>query len=296
MKGHSTDDRIWGIGLLLCAIVIGGCSLSTSSSKEEAVEVTLTNNTNTTIVYQAFAFIDTDVDPRPFKVDLEKDQLVSPQETRVLTNKIITKKEGHFTSNDSIRVFVWEVAGDSAYIKQNLTYAADKLKQKDYAIEIEEFNSTCTEASIDQQSPEEQKALFEYVPDLGLSEEQAHHYSLIWNQLYTTEVAIVRLANNADSLLRNGEAIQLNLPHEQYLTVTNNWMKHNESGSTSWSGAFQNIHGSVILVYKKGDITGTINPGAVTGCSILTYKLSPIGGGLNALYRINQNTGIHLID
>lgn len=297
MKKYKDGGKTWGLGLLIWAVLVGGCSLFTSSNKEEHVEVTLTNNTDTELIYRAFAFIDTDIDPRPFKVDSERSHVVSPQDTVSLVKEVIKGGGEQFTADDNIRIFVWEVVGDSAFIKQSLTYVADKLKEEGYSIEVENFNSSCTESSVNQQPSGEQNILFDFVSNPELTEEQAQYFSTVWNGLYTAEVAIVRLADNVDSLLQKGQTIRLNLPHGEYFTAFGEHATLNESGSISWSGPIQNIqHGSVTLVYKKEDITGTIKPGVIGGCSTLMYKLSPISGGLNALSRLNPNTGIHFID
>ncbi len=272
------------LSLLFLSVIFVGCSEFVPSTHD----VTLVNKTNHTLVYQAFNTTNTNINPQPFKIDQEEDHLVEAGEEVSLESEI-----GVLASHEDLKVFVWEVRGDSAFISQSLTYSADKVKQKKYAIEVETFDSMCTDGSGSQEPGE---GLFEHISNPELSEEQLQYYSSVWNRLYTAEVAVIRLADNIESLLQERESFLLPLSHGESFTLNAESVKRNESGSISWSGEFQNIPGgSVTLVYGEG-LTGTIKPSVDPNCQALVYKLSPLGRGLNTLIRLNTDTGIYLED
>lgn len=267
--------------VMVLAILVGSCSTSTSLENEE---LTVVNNTSNPIVY-AFTELDADhqeeIDPHPFKVSSENERLLQPEASVISTVKTISKE-------NMGRILIWEVKGDSAFIKRGLTFTGKELKQRGYRVEIEEHNVSCVGDLADEQAASAQDTLFSVVSDPRLSSEQKHWLSVIWNRPTTMELHTARLADNAASLLEEGRAIRLDTSPSHYAIAVGEQVERRAPDDISWSGDLQNDYGSATLVLTGKGVTGSLqrwNDG-----NALNFKFEPIGNGLQALICVDTDT------
>jgi hypothetical protein len=125
-------------------------------------------------------------------------------------------------------------------------------------------------------------ALFIPVPGNQLAnptEQQSQALASLRTLPTTASVDLVGV--NVDVL--QGDTISLMLPGLGAVQATRRRTITHGASDYTWIGDLRGIGGQAILVVKNGDITGHIQSGANI------YSVTPLGGGIHALARINQS-------
>lgn len=122
--------------------------------------------------------------------------------------------------------------------------------------------------------------LFEEVPESSLSNEQSTRLARIRERATTDAIRIVQI-QQLSRLLQN-ETIALNLFPGQRYQAARTSLKQRSDTDFSWIGEIPNQLGSVILVRKGEDLTGTVR------VNDELYRIEPLRGGPHVIIRVDQ--------
>jgi hypothetical protein len=128
-----------------------------------------------------------------------------------------------------------------------------------------------------------QENLLTLVPEQALTATQGVRLATIRGRRSTAEVHLARMAAAPGQMLQHGAAVRIALaPGVQVVAVGEN-VQTRSADDLSWSGSARGADGWVQLVYMEGGVTATVTLNRVT------YSIEPLGGGLHAVTRIDQN-------
>ena len=129
-------------------------------------------------------------------------------------------------------------------------------------------------------------ALLALVPEPDLSAEQARRYALIRAEPTTAATLVTRLSDAADSLLRSGGAILLELSPGSSVVAVGGPATQSTPAYLSWHGWLrQPLFGQTNLVLGPNGLYGglwAVPPGAA-------YRFQPLGEGLHVAVCIDQS-------
>jgi len=118
-----------------------------------------------------------------------------------------------------------------------------------------------------------------------LSAEQERRLSDIRARPTTADVHLARLSPAADSLLQPETAIALTVSPGRSAIVRGETVTRRGPSDVSWSGLIQGEFGRVTLVLTTKGLTGTLQ----SLRNYASYKVEPIGGGLQAIACIDSS-------
>jgi hypothetical protein len=128
-----------------------------------------------------------------------------------------------------------------------------------------------------------QENFLTHVPQAQLDAGQQGRLESIRNRAGTDEVYTARAAKAPTQLLQRGAAIRMSIaPGVQLVAVGEN-MQERSADDVSWSGPVQGGEGWVQMVVMNGTVTATVTLGRTT------YSIEPLGNGLHAVSKIDQN-------
>jgi hypothetical protein len=123
------------------------------------------------------------------------------------------------------------------------------------------------------------KPLFTVSSSNDVSPSQAARLGAVRQQ--QTNVSIQAVMVDASAL--NGDAVIIALPGLGDQQVNRRQILVRSATDFTWIGDLQSVTGQAILVFKDGEITGSIQNGANI------YSITPLGGGLHAVAKVDQN-------
>lgn len=140
---------------------------------------------------------------------------------------------------------------------------------------IDSSPAVCTPLPLEAQaSLPERAALFTILPEPVLSAEQQRRLANIQDKPWTAELHVAQLSDAADSLLRSGNAIMLQVSPTRFVAAESEPVTQSSSEYLSWTGPVQGVYGWATLVLGDARLTGTlwVHPGP-------TYRFAPLGEG-----------------
>jgi hypothetical protein len=133
-------------------------------------------------------------------------------------------------------------------------------------------------------SPRQPENLLTLVSKPALSRSQGDRLASIRAQPATAEVHLARSAASPGQLLRQGAALRIAVAPGVQVVATGERVTQRAADDISWAGPLQGAEGWVQAVFMEGGVTATVRVGSVT------YSVQPLGDGLHAVTRIDQNS------
>ncbi|HEU0054922.1 MAG TPA: M12 family metallo-peptidase [Longimicrobium sp.] len=129
-----------------------------------------------------------------------------------------------------------------------------------------------------------QENLLTLSSDAALNAPQSQRLTAIRGRRETMTVSVARMAATPSAMLRQGSALRISVaPGVEVVAIGERVVKR-APNDISWAGPVEGRNdGWVQAVFMEGGITGTITLGKET------YSIEPIGGGLHAVARLDQN-------
>jgi peptidyl-Asp metalloendopeptidase len=128
-----------------------------------------------------------------------------------------------------------------------------------------------------------QENFLTHVPQASLDAGLQGRLETIRNRAGTDEVYMARAAKAPAQLLQQGAAIRMSIAPGVQLVAMGENMQERSADDVSWSGPVQGGEGWVQMVVVNGGVTATVTLGRTT------YSIEPLGNGLHAVSKIDQN-------
>jgi hypothetical protein len=128
-----------------------------------------------------------------------------------------------------------------------------------------------------------QENFLTHVPQASLDAGQQGRLERIRSRAGTDEVYMARAAKAPAQLLQRGAAIRMSIAPGVQLVAMGENMQERSADDISWSGPVQGAEGWVQMVVTNGTVTATVTLGRTT------YSIEPLGNGLHAVSKIDQN-------
>lgn len=128
-----------------------------------------------------------------------------------------------------------------------------------------------------------QENLLTLVPQEPLSSVQQGRLASISSRPFSERVHVARMAQAPAQLLRQGSLLRLAVAPGVNVVAAGQRVQQRGPSDVSWGGPVQGTHGWVQMVLSPEGIMGTVTVGLVS------YKIEPLGNGLHAVSRIDQN-------
>jgi peptidyl-Asp metalloendopeptidase len=122
--------------------------------------------------------------------------------------------------------------------------------------------------------------LFSYVTETDLTDKQASQLAVYRSARTTVEIRLIQVQTD---LLERGDAVNLNLLHNQNVALDRVGVEKRTPHDYSWFGNSSRTQNEAILVVEGNDIDGTIQAGTQL------YSIRPLGNGLQALIQVDQS-------
>lgn len=122
--------------------------------------------------------------------------------------------------------------------------------------------------------------LFSYITETDLTDKQASQLAVYRSARTTVEIRLIQVQTD---LLERGDAVNLNLLHNQNVALDRVRVEKRTPHDYSWFGNSSRTQDEAILVVEGNDIDGTIQSGTQL------YSIRPLGNGLQALIQVDQS-------
>jgi hypothetical protein len=132
-------------------------------------------------------------------------------------------------------------------------------------------------------NPRAQENLLTLVSKPALSRSQGDRLASIQARPGAAEVHLARSATDPGRLLRQGAAVRIAVAPGVQVVATGERVAQRAPDDISWAGPLQGGEGWVQAVFMEGGVTATVRVGGTT------YSIEPLGNGLHAVSRIDQN-------
>jgi hypothetical protein len=130
---------------------------------------------------------------------------------------------------------------------------------------------------------EVQENLLTLAPQARLNEAQESRLSAIRGRAGSVGSQVGRLSGTPAQLLKQGSALRLAVEPGLQVVAVGERVQRRADTDISWAGPVQGTHGWVQMVLGEDGVTGTVTIGTQG------YSIEPLGGGLHAISRIDQN-------
>ena len=128
-----------------------------------------------------------------------------------------------------------------------------------------------------------QENLLTLVPEQRLSGAQEGRLSTIRNRAGNVRAHVARISGTPAQLLRQGSALRVAVEPGMQVVAVGERVQRRGDNDISWAGPVQGTHGWVQMVLGQDGITATVTVGTEQ------YSIEPLGNGLHAVSRIDQN-------
>lgn len=128
-----------------------------------------------------------------------------------------------------------------------------------------------------------QENFLTHVPQAALNNAQQNRLATIRGRASTAEVHLARIAAAPGQMLRQGAVLRLGVAPGVQVVAAGERVQQRAADDISWAGPVQGTHGWVQMVLAEGGVTATVTLGRAT------YSIEPLGSGLHAVSRIDQN-------
>jgi hypothetical protein len=128
-----------------------------------------------------------------------------------------------------------------------------------------------------------QQDLLTIIPPQALDNAQQGRLAAIRGRGSSAEVHLARIAGAPGQMLRPASVVRLGIAPGVQVVADGERVNQRAADDISWSGPIRNGHGWVQAVLMNGELTATVTVGTQQ------YAIEPIGNGLHAVTRIDQN-------
>ena len=128
-----------------------------------------------------------------------------------------------------------------------------------------------------------QENLLTLVPEQGLNGVQRGQLATVRGRASTAEVHLARVAAAPGRLLKQGGAVRIPVAPGVQVVALGERVQQRAGNDISWAGPVRGEFGWVQMVVSDAGVTATVT------VKNTTYSIEPLGGGLHAVSRIDQN-------
>ena len=128
-----------------------------------------------------------------------------------------------------------------------------------------------------------QQDLLTIIPQPALDHAQQGRLAAIRGRASTAEMHLARIAGAPGQMLRSGSVVRLGIAPGVQVVASGERVQQRAADDVSWSGPIHEGYGWVQAVLMNGELTATVTVGTTQ------YAIEPIGNGLHAGTRIDQN-------
>jgi hypothetical protein len=128
-----------------------------------------------------------------------------------------------------------------------------------------------------------QQDLLTIIPPQALNSVQQGRLAAIRGRGSSAEVHLARIAGAPGQMLRAGSVVRLGVAPGAQVVADGERVQQRAADDISWSGPIRGSYGWVQAVLMNGELTATVTVGTTQ------YAIEPIGSGLHAVTRIDQN-------
>jgi peptidyl-Asp metalloendopeptidase len=128
-----------------------------------------------------------------------------------------------------------------------------------------------------------QQDLLTIIPPQALDHAQQGRLAAIRGRGSSAEVHLARIAGAPGQMLRPASVVRLGVAPGVQVVADGERVQQRAADDISWSGPTRGSYGWVQAVLMNGELTATVTVGTTQ------YAIEPIGGGLHAVTRIDQN-------
>jgi len=128
-----------------------------------------------------------------------------------------------------------------------------------------------------------QENLLTLVSNTGLNRSQQARLAFLRERSSNAETHVARLAGSPGRLLAKGSAVRLSVAPGVDVVALGERVESRADNDVSWAGPLRGGFGWVQMVLSGGDVTATVTVGQAQ------YSIEPLGNGLHAVSRIDQN-------
>ena len=128
-----------------------------------------------------------------------------------------------------------------------------------------------------------QENLLTIVPEPALTGRQQELLATIRGRASTAEVHLARIAAAPGRMLAQGAAVRIGVAPGVQVVALGERVQRRAADDVSWAGPVQGTDGWVQMVFMDGGVNATVRIG------FTSYSVEPLGNGLHAVSRIDQN-------
>ncbi|HEY0015243.1 MAG TPA: M12 family metallo-peptidase [Longimicrobium sp.] len=137
--------------------------------------------------------------------------------------------------------------------------------------------------STSMSAAEVQQNLLTLVPEQALNGVQQSRLATIRGRASSAEVHLARIATAPGQLMRQGSVLRLGVAPGVQVVAAGERVQQRAADDISWAGPVRGSYGWVQMVLGEEGVTATVTVG------LTSYSIEPLGDGLHAVSRIDQN-------